>query len=68
MRQTTALQSWFSRLGCIGLALAGLLAGRAEAQTVVRLDYAYYNPLSLVLKQKHWVEDAEGSAKTIGKL
>ena len=52
----------FATLGCIVLAAAALLAsqGRAQAQTVLRLDYAYYNPLSLVLKEKHWVEDALG--------
>ncbi len=65
MRKTTAARSWLSRLGCIGLALAALLAGRANAQTVVRLDYAYYNPLSLVLKQKHWVEDALGKQASV---
>ncbi|MEG3991686.1 ABC transporter substrate-binding protein [Microcoleus sp. S28C3] len=30
--------------------------------TVVRLDYAYYNPVSLVLKEKGWLE--EDLAKT----
>ncbi len=46
----------------LGLALAALLGGAswARAQSVLRLDYAYYNPLSLVLKQKHWVEDSLG--------
>src|SRR5579859_1292878 len=41
-----------------GLALVGT-AARAEALEV-HLDYAYYNPVSLVLKDKHWVEDALG--------
>ncbi|NML65942.1 aliphatic sulfonate ABC transporter substrate-binding protein [Hymenobacter sp. RP-2-7] len=48
----------------VPLALLGLLAGcggagsgaTAEAPTTVRLDYAYYNPLSLVLKQQGWLE------------
>jgi sulfonate transport system substrate-binding protein len=46
------------------LALLGLLAGcnsagggtTADAPTTIRLDYAYYNPLSLVLKQQGWLE------------
>lgn len=42
-------------------ALAGLLAGCGASTTTgtpetVRLDYAYYNPLSLVLKQQGWLE------------
>jgi sulfonate transport system substrate-binding protein len=35
-------------------------AGRARAAETLRLDYAYYNPLSLVLKDKGWVEEALG--------
>ncbi len=50
---------------CGALALTGLLAGcggsgttasTAAAPETVRLDYAYYNPLSLVLKQQGWLE------------
>jgi sulfonate transport system substrate-binding protein len=48
----------------VPLVLLGLLAGcggasggaTAEAPTTIRLDYAYYNPLSLVLKQQGWLE------------
>jgi sulfonate transport system substrate-binding protein len=29
----------------------------ADKPQVVKLDYAYYNPLSLVLKEKHFLED-----------
>ncbi len=48
--------------------LAGLLAGcggagsssaTADAPETIRLDYAYYNPLSLVLKQQGWQRDAD---------
>jgi sulfonate transport system substrate-binding protein len=35
------------------------------AQGLVRLDYAYYSPLSLALKEKHWVEDALGPEVTV---
>ncbi len=46
----------------------GLLAGlaviaagtSARAEDVLRLDFAYYNPVSLVLKDRHWIEDAVG--------
>jgi sulfonate transport system substrate-binding protein len=33
---------------------------KAAEPLEVRLDYAYYNPVSLVLKDKHWVEEALG--------
>ena len=41
-----------------GLALAGTIAlglGPAAAEAKLRLDYAYYNPVSLVLKDKGWL-------------
>jgi sulfonate transport system substrate-binding protein len=42
-------------------ALLMTATGAAQAEPLeVRLDYAYYNPVSLVLKDKHWVEDALG--------
>jgi sulfonate transport system substrate-binding protein len=56
-----------SPLASLALALTGLLAScggttgngastAAEAPATIRLDYAYYNPLSLVLKQQGWLE------------
>ncbi len=45
------------------IAFAGLLAGgmtEAMAQDRLGLDYAYYNPVSLVLRDKHWLEDELG--------
>ncbi|WP_189052415.1 aliphatic sulfonate ABC transporter substrate-binding protein [Aliidongia dinghuensis] len=47
------------------LAAAAVLAASAHSPAKaepleVRLDYAYYNPVSLVLKDKHWVEEALG--------
>ncbi len=42
-----------------GLAMMALGAA-AHAEEVLRLDFAYYNPVSLVLKDRHWVEDAVG--------
>nr|WP_247892842.1 aliphatic sulfonate ABC transporter substrate-binding protein [Azospirillum baldaniorum] len=41
-------------------ALSSLLPGAARAAdrvTEIRLDYAYYNPVSLVLKEKGWLEE-----------
>ena len=46
----------FARLAATLLALV-LAAPMAHAQAKkVRLDYAYYNPVSLVLKEKGWLE------------
>src|SRR5690606_36448218 len=41
------------------LAIGGVLAGPALAETPkeIRLDYAYYNPVALLLKDKGWVEE-----------
>jgi sulfonate transport system substrate-binding protein len=49
------------------LAFAGLSATTAAAgpPQTLRIDYAYYNPLSLVLKDKHWLEDAVGPDVTV---
>jgi sulfonate transport system substrate-binding protein len=46
-----------------GLAVLAALAGagsRADTLTTLHVDFAYYNPVSLVLKDKHFVEDAVG--------
>ncbi len=50
-----------------GLAvLSLLLTGTAlRAEERVALDYAYYNPVSLVLRDKHWVEEALGAGYTV---
>jgi hypothetical protein len=47
------------------LLAAAALSGCAASETTgaggkvksVKLDYAYYNPVSLVLKEKKWLED-----------
>ncbi|MGQ9367666.1 aliphatic sulfonate ABC transporter substrate-binding protein [Azospirillum sp. A39] len=66
-----------SRRSLLSLSLAALplaagLAGsmapgaaRADQPSEVRLDYAYYNPVSLVLKEKGWLEE-ELKAQGIG--
>ncbi|HLY55436.1 MAG TPA: aliphatic sulfonate ABC transporter substrate-binding protein [Stellaceae bacterium] len=49
-------------LGAALAALMGLASGAQAADPLktLHLDYAYYNPVSLVLKEKHLVEDAVG--------
>ncbi len=55
----------FTRRVVLGwMAAACLCAAPAQAETPSRvtLDYAYYNPLSLLLKEKGWVEEAFAGA------
>jgi sulfonate transport system substrate-binding protein len=50
-----------------GLAATAMFAvGRARAADLpaLRLDYAYYNPVSLVLKDKGWIEEEFGKDGT----
>ncbi len=58
------MTSLFQRRAVLGAlfaaALSSLLPGAARAAdrvTEIRLDYAYYNPVSLVLKEKGWLEE-----------
>ncbi len=58
------MKSLFPRRAVLGAlfaaALSTLLPGAARAAdkvTEIRLDYAYYNPVSLVLKEKGWLEE-----------
>src|SRR5215813_8217009 len=45
----------------VALAATLLGLGGAAAETKVRLDYAYYNPVSLVLKDKGWLQQDLGA-------
>ena len=50
-----------------GLAAGAMLAtggARAKPLPVLRVDYAYYNPVALVLKDKGWVEEEFGKDGT----
>lgn len=50
-------RAWASAAAlAIGLAAGAATPAFAEADTV-RLDYAYYSPVSLVLKEKGWLEE-----------
>ena len=57
------------RLGMLCFTVGAMLAiatGRAAADpTVLHLDYGSFNPLSIVLKNKHWVEQALGDDFTV---
>jgi sulfonate transport system substrate-binding protein len=48
-----------SRRRLLGTALA--LGAAAAPLATLRLDYAYYNPVSLMLRDKGWVEEEFGS-------
>lgn len=46
-----------ARAALAATALVALTAGAHAETKKIRLDYAYYNPVSLVLKEKGWVEE-----------
>ena len=54
----THLIAWFGALllGLTGCSSSGNGSQAAAPPETIRLDYAYYNPLSLVLKQQGWLE------------
>lgn len=59
MTRSSLFRKWVAA-ATILCALSGAApAARAETLTI-HVDYAYYNPISLVLKGKHWLEDALG--------
>lgn len=61
---TISRRTLFAAAAALPVAASGLVAAparRAAAQDKpekVRLDYAYYNPLSLVLRKEGWLEEA----------
>ena len=46
-----------ARAALAATAVLALTAGAHAETKKIRLDYAYYNPVSLVLKEKGWVEE-----------
>jgi sulfonate transport system substrate-binding protein len=48
-------------LGAVALFASSCSHTRVSKPTVIRLDYAYYNPLSLVLKSKRFLEQDLGA-------
>ncbi len=53
---TVARRASPSLLGVLLLALAALPAGAADKPATLRMDYAYYNPVSLVLREQGLIE------------
>ncbi len=53
---TVARRTLPALLGALLLAFAALPADAADALTRLRMDYAYYNPVSLVLKEQGLIE------------
>ncbi len=60
-----AVSGRFGRFFLGTLLGAALMASAHAEKLTVSLDYAYYNPVSLVLKDKHWVEEALGPDVTV---
>ena len=53
-------RSIFAAIALAGTLILSLTACNRKSATkpqVIKLDYAYYNPVSLVLKEKHFLED-----------
>ncbi len=48
----------FAAVALAASSLSGCAGENAAAGEILTLDYATYNPLSLVLKEKGWLEDA----------
>ena len=64
-------RKFVATIGIAGTALSGLgspfIARAAQAAAsldTLRLDYAYYNPVALLLKDKGWVEEEFGKTDT----
>lgn len=62
MKKINKLKSAAAVAAASLLALTGCVAGEsapvAEENQVLRIDYAYWNPLSLVIKDQGWLEEA----------
>lgn len=52
------LRRGLAPLVALGLMFSPLTAHGAQKLQEVRIDYAYYNPVSLVLKNKGWLEES----------
>ncbi|HVM81908.1 MAG TPA: aliphatic sulfonate ABC transporter substrate-binding protein [Stellaceae bacterium] len=55
VRNFTLRLARFAVMAAMAFTVSAAIA--AEKPKSIRLDYAYYNPLSLVLKEKGWVEE-----------
>ncbi len=52
------LRHGLAAMVALGLGFSPLIAHAADKLQEVRIDYAYYNPISLVLKNKGWLEES----------
>ncbi|RMS19221.1 ABC transporter periplasmic substrate-binding protein, partial [Pseudomonas coronafaciens pv. garcae] len=57
------LVRWVAAACAIAWSLQGVVQGAETAPAEVRLDYAYYSPVSLALKHFGWLEKALPDAK-----
>lgn len=53
----TRTAALFLVMASLLIAGTGCASGKSGSSDELRLDYAYYNPASLVLRQQHWIED-----------
>ena len=77
LRRSRALLSMTAIAGAVALALTGCVAGEGSALTddaaaagdwsadTLNIDFATYNPLSLIIKDQGWLEEAVGDDVTI---
>ena len=64
MLRRTFLGLGAAAIAAVGLSVGGAVPAQAAPDTI-RIDFAYYNPVSLLLKEKGWLEEefkAEGIA------
>lgn len=53
----SGLLSMVAAIAVVALGSCGQTTSQAIQPDVIRIDYAYYNPVSLVLKDKGWLEE-----------
>ena len=53
----SGLLSMAAAFAVVALGSCGQTTGQAIQPDVIRVDYAYYNPVSLILKDKGWLEE-----------
>ncbi|KEZ73764.1 sulfonate ABC transporter substrate-binding protein, partial [Pseudomonas syringae pv. syringae FF5] len=63
MLSPRALIRWMASTCVLALSLNGAVEAAETAPAEIRLDYAYYSPVSLALKHFGWLEKALPDAK-----
>ena len=54
------LRRWIAAAAALALAAPGTGCSKADKPDRIGIDYAYYNPLSLLIKEKRWLEEDLG--------